>query len=263
MSSFRRMMMANAASDPLKVPLTFTADTAGSIIRLGAKGGFELPDCHYRMGKSGIWMPYTLGTNLTLVNAGDCVQFWNNSERIIKSTDERAEFKGSGRISVSGNIMSLMNWRTNVTAYCFYSLFSSCPFLTDASKLELPATSVNYMSYERLFWECTSLTKAPKLPATTLGFRSYWGMFYGCTSLTEAPELPATVLGTSSYEWMFNGCKKLSTIKVYLRSWTNPEGTGSWALNVAPTGTFYKPSALPEEYGTSRIPEGWTVVNID
>ena len=36
-----------------------------------------------------------------------------------------------------------------------------------------------------------------------------------------------------------------------------------WVDNVAPTGTFYCPKALPLEYGENRIPEGWTVKYID
>lgn len=39
--------------------------------------------------------------------------------------------------------------------------------------------------------------------------------------------------------------------------------TYRWVENVAPTGTFYCPKALPLEYGLDRIPEGWTVKYIE
>ena len=98
------------------------------------------------------------------------------------------------------------------------------------------------------------------LEHTTLANSCYNRMFYGCTGLTSAPELPATTLANSCYNRMFYGCVQLSLIKVHFTAWGSQ--TTSWIFNVSPTGTFYKPSALPEEYGTGKIPTGWTVVNI-
>ena len=99
------------------------------------------------------------------------------------------------------------------------------------------------------------------LVQTTLANNCYSSMFNGCTGLTSAPELPATTLATYCYQYMFQRCAKLSLIRVHFTAWSTK--TSVWVGNVAPTGTFYKPSALPEEYGTSKIPDGWTVVNID
>ena len=96
---------------------------------------------------------------------------------------------------------------------------------------------------------------------TTLANFCYSHMFYGCTGLTSAPELPATTLANSCYSYMFYGCVQLSLIKVHFTAWGSQ--TSKWVSNVASTGTFYKPSALPDEFSTDRIPTGWTVVNID
>ena len=96
---------------------------------------------------------------------------------------------------------------------------------------------------------------------TPLAGNCYRQMFYGCTGLTSAPELPATTLATYCYHSMFHGCTKLSLIKVHFTAWGNQ--TSKWVSNVASTGTFYKPRALPEEYGANNIPTGWTVMNID
>ena len=62
------------------------------------------------------------------------------------------------------------------------------------------------------------------------------------------------------YTSMFEGCTNLSLIKVYFTAWGAQ--TNNWVTNVKSTGTFYKPTALPEEYGISKIPPDWTVVNI-
>ena len=63
------------------------------------------------------------------------------------------------------------------------------------------------------------------------------------------------------YYSMFQDCTGLALIKVHFTAWGSQ--TSSWVSNVASAGTFYKPTALPEEYGTSKIPTGWAVVNID
>ena len=148
---------------------------------------------------------------------------------------------------------------------CYSSMFSGCTSLTQAP--ELPATTLADDCYSRMFWGCTSLAQAPELPATTMAIHCYEYMFYGCTSLTKAPELPATELPDSLFmrrgccESMFSGCTNLSEISIAFDKWN--DNTFEWVKDVAPTGTFYCPKALPLEYGLDRIPEGWTVKYIE
>ena len=99
------------------------------------------------------------------------------------------------------------------------------------------------------------------LEQTTLADFCYASIFNGCTCLTSAPELPATTLAKFCYNSMFNGCAKLSLIRVHFTAWGAQ--TSKWVTSVSSAGTFYKPSALSEEFGESKIPTGWTVVNID
>ena len=148
---------------------------------------------------------------------------------------------------------------TTLTRNCYQYMFYGCTGLTNAP--ELPATTLANGCYNYMFSGCTGLTSAPELPATTLATACYRYMFSGCTGLTNAPELPATTLTRNCYQYMFYGCTGLSLIKVRFTAWGNQ--TTYWVSNVKSTGTFYKPSALPEEYGTGKIPTGWTVVNID
>ncbi len=154
---------------------------------------------------------------------------------------------------------------TKLARGCYSHMFSGCTSLTQAP--ELPATTlVNYCYYE-MFSGCTSLTQAPELPATTLAIFCYEYMFSGCTSLTKAPELPATELPDSLFmrggccESMFSGCTNLSEISIAFDKWN--DNTFEWVKDVAPTGTFICPKALPLEYGVSRIPEGWTVKYVE
>ncbi len=154
---------------------------------------------------------------------------------------------------------------TTLAFHCYAYMFKGCTSLTQAP--ELPATTLAERCYDGMFWGCTSLTQAPELPATTLAVFCYSSMFEGCTSLTQAPELPATTLADFCYEFMFSECTNLSEIRVAFVEWKDSsdqeDNTHLWVKNVAPTGTFYCPKALPLEYGLDRIPEGWTVKYID
>ena len=148
---------------------------------------------------------------------------------------------------------------TTLVPNCYNSMFWDCTGLTSAP--ELPATTLASSCYSSMFIGCTGLTSAPELPATTLADYCYNAMFFKCAGLTSAPELPATTLATNCYASMFKSCTDLSLIKVNFTAWGDQ--TNIWVENVKSTGTFYKPSTLPEEFGTDRIPTGWTVVNID
>ena len=74
-------------------------------------------------------------------------------------------------------------------------------------------------------------------------------------------DLEQTKLATFCYASMFRDCAKLSLIRVHFTAWGAQ--TSKWVTSVSSAGTFYKPSALSEEFGESKIPTGWTVVNID
>ena len=88
-------------------------------------------------------------------------------------------------------------------------------------------------------------------------------MFNGCTSLTTAPELPASTLVGSCYNRMFYGCTSLSSITCYATNISADDCVTSWVDGVASSGTFKKPSNMSSwTTGTSGIPNGWTVEDI-
>ena len=146
---------------------------------------------------------------------------------------------------------------TTLTTACYSYMFQKCSSLTQAP--ELPATTLTTACYSSMFQGCKSLTTAPELPATTLVDRCYSHMFLSCTSLTTAPALPATTLANNCYNQMFYGCTSLSSLKVAFTAWGGQ--TRNWLNNVAASGTFTCPAALPDTRGTSNIPEGWTKVD--
>lgn len=141
----------------------------------------------------------------------------------LRGTDNSVISGGDGKgwtftgtnISCSGNIENLLDYvmvkageHPNMGANCYSHLFYNCASLTTAPKL--PATMLASGCYHDIFRNCTGLTTAPELPATTLASECYYGMFNGCTNLTTAPELLATTLAEYCYAGMLRDCANLT-----------------------------------------------------
>ena len=245
--------------------LCFTAEAANSSVQLTAVG--SAPAVTLIKSFDGVnWEDYTVGEVIELPSVGDFVYLAAGEGGNItfgSTTSKYNKFVINGLVSASGDITSLRRFdleQTTLMDYCYVSMFSGCTGLTSAP--ELPATTLAAHCYRSMFSGCTGLTSAPELPATTLKTYCYISMFSGCTGLTSAPELPATTLARGCYSSMFQDCTRLSLIKVNFTAWGRTTSS-NWVSGVSTTGTFYKPTALTEEYGTSKIPTGWTVVNID
>ena len=279
--------------------LCFTAEADNSSVQLTAVG--SAPAVTLVKSFDGVnWEAYAVGEVIDLPSVGDFVYLaaGEGGNETFASTPPNSEtlyhkFVINGFVAASGDITSLRRFdleQTPLASSCYYSMFQGCTGLTNAPELpattlagscykymfsgctgltsapELPATTLESSCYYSIFRDCTGLTSAPELPATTLATFCYYSMFQGCTGLTNAPELPATTLNLQCYRSMFYGCKNISIIRIHFTSWDISSFTGktnNWVSGVSPTGTFYKPTALPEEYGTSKIPTGWAVVNID
>ena len=202
--------------------IPFTISSIGSTsVALMKEGTPDDITLEYRKGY-GKWRAYTIGSTISLAN-GEFVQFRageGGNEYFSKDPSSSPlsyhffNSTGSGNISVSGNIMSLLDQKMESMSLkndSFSFLFDNCEILTDASNLKLPATTLGAYCYYAMFHQCSSLQTAPELPATTLAESCYASMFSGCRSLQTAPELPATDLTYCCYEGMFSGCLKLQT----------------------------------------------------
>jgi len=197
-----------AQVDPLAVPLTIEAITAGTITVSNPKEGMQ-----YSLNGGA----KTAVTTSIDVAAGDKVQFYGNGTSITSYNGTIITGSGDGfTCKVYGNIMSLVDEENFATAktlsanYTFSPLFSNFTTLTDASGLLLPATQLAKNCYYSMFQGCSALTAAPELPATQLAADCYNRMFQGCSALTAAPELPATQLANACYYCMFSGCSALT-----------------------------------------------------
>ena len=249
--------------------LCFTAEADNSSVQLTAVG--SAPTVTLVKSFDGVnWEAYAVGEVIDLPSVGDFVYLAageGGNNTFGSSSSAFHQFVINGLVAASGDITSIRRFdleQTTLATNCYISMFYGCTGLTSAP--ELPATTLASHCYRNMFYGCTGLTNAPELPATTLANYCYASMFGGCKGLTSAPELPATTLKTQCYAYMFEGCKNISIIKIHFTVWdlSALDGkTNGWVIGVASIGTFYKPTALPEEFGTNRIPTGWTVVNID
>ena len=223
--------------------------------------------------------------NPNLQYSTDCENWQNYSSKISISANEKLFLKGnnhdgwaksssiystlefSGNVSLSGNIMGLLDNGAkpgdsgDITAipddYCFYRLFGYTHGITSVSSKFLPATTLAKNCYGDMFWNCETLTTAPELPATELADNCYAWMF-GKTSLTEAHNLPATTLANGCYQGMFYECSLLSKIQLSYTGSFDYEHFKDWVRSVASSGTFYY-NGSDRTTGTSAIPSGWTV----
>ena len=193
--------------------LCFTAMYGGITVRLDKNGNPPTISLEYSTDKRN-WTEYTwsgnTGATITLAKGGDRVWWRGDNTTLANDYNNFHQFKISGSIEATGNIMSLLDrqlMKTNVQPYCFSSLFHSLSYLNKAPKL--PAKTLAKYCYKDMFYGCSSLTKAPELPATRMADYCYYSMFGGCSSLTKAPELPAKTLALNCYNNMFGGCSSL------------------------------------------------------
>ena len=165
-----------------------------------------------------------------------------------------AMFKASG-ITETPEIFA-----EEVGQYGFRQMFLNCINLILAKDLHV--TTIGKKGCEAMFNNCSKLKTAPTLPATTMTEYCYTNMFKNCSSLETTPLLPATTLYKGCYEYMFYNCSNLSVVKT-AASTIGTSYCGDWLSGVKSTGTFYCSTDLEIHYGTSFVPEGWEVKNIN
>lgn len=165
--------------------LCFTANTAGSTVKLNKTGSPTAVTLETSTDGS-TWSTYTFWSTITLSNIGDKVYWRNTSEtdtRFSVYNGSLYQFVMTWSISWSWDVNFLLNKNSTTTLsnYCFI----------------------------KLFYQCSSLTTAPKLPATTLADNCYHHMFDGCDNLTTLPKIYVTSTATDCCGYMFNWCSKI------------------------------------------------------
>lgn len=189
----------------------------------------------------------SLNANQKLYLRGD------NKNGFSQSTKQYSSFSFVGRVSISGNVMGLVDNGTGSMTeipnnFCFYDLFRDAATIDNVSKKFLSAaTSLTFSCYDGMFYRCQSLKQAPDLPATKLNHDCYSHMFDGCASLKEAPYLPAALDEGHSYDsnnWkcyngIFLNCTSMQSIKIGYTGEFTEDIFERWVENVSNKGVFY------------------------
>ena len=228
--------------------MTITVDSnAGeTIITPHVIGSLPNLNLQYRINNRE-WTDFICGTTEDIhVVAGDFVQFKGvNESGLSIDYNNYLNFSISGNhVALSGNVMSLIDGVGDTTVipcdYCFTELFSNANIKTISDDF-LPALTLKYHCYDKTFYNCKNLEKAPILPAKELKLECYQGIFQMCKKL--------------------NHIKCLATRGTYFPS---ASATTNWLNGVADTGTFEKPTeAVYLADSSNGIPSGWTIVDID
>lgn len=173
------------------------------------------------------------------LNSGESAYFRLNSNAVKSfNTDRFVHFKftGDGKVVASGDIRSMK---------------------------QDPNGSLEFCEFNRLFWNCTQLIKAPSLPDKQLANACYVDMFRGCTSLTKTPKLIASELADSCYGRMFSGCTSLNKVICYASDISAQSSTYLWLRNVANAGEFVTLNGTNWQTDSEDgIPTGWTRINM-
>lgn len=237
--------------------LTFKTTEANSSLKINKIGTVDTSNLYYSKNKQS-WILYTINETIYL-NPGDDVRFWNHNTTLGTSNNNYLNFVMSGNIQASGNIQSLLNFSLNAPNYSFRKLFQNCSALTKAPNI-LPAKSIGDYTYGATFSK-TSITNCPLIKATSSGTYSCYYMFEQ-TPITSAivPNLNTWKV----FDSMFYNCSYLNTVEVNFTSWSDNEHreiSRDWLVGTPSVGTFIKPTALGRQFGTSRIPTNWTIIN--
>ena len=186
--------------------LCFTSNENGSKVKYVVNGALINLNMGYSTDGAS-FSPWTYNKEITL-NAGESIYVLNKSPLLSTDVDQYVRFDITGKVEVSGDISSLVNFG-NIYEQAFFDLFGYSNGLVSAENLVLPYANVPKGAYQQMFNNCRNLETAPKIMATALNEYSCEMMFLSCRKLKKAPELNFKTVKSSSCQEMFSGCIKL------------------------------------------------------
>jgi hypothetical protein len=152
---------------------------------------------------------------------------------------------------------------TTLAPKCYMQMFRNCTSLTRAPvfRVEVPA----YRCCYNMLRLCSNLTDAStiELPATTLAEDCYRELFRQCSKLEYVPMLPAPTLVTGCYRQMFSG-SGIKSLVCLATDISAAECTIDWMSDVSNdnTRTFYKaPGMTSWPRDVNGILSNWNVVD--
>ena len=179
--------------------------------------GGNNPEVEYSADWGDSWNTLEPGEQVTLEVGMTVFLRGNNPTGFSHGEEQYTRFNITGRVTVAGSIMSLIDGKGNTTeipcAYCFSHLFENCDVVRGPSAL--PPLSMKPYCYSYMFAGCKKLLNTIHLPATELAPYCYKNMYTG-TNIGAIDDLPATELAEGCYYEMFSDCPYLEVLPTSL-----------------------------------------------
>lgn len=144
--------------------------------------------------------------------------YWKGHGTTMNSTNGlletgHARFSSTGKFSVHGNIMSLLDAENYLTTTAFTGSYAFARLFMGSKVKDVFVTLPDFCAdgcYEEMFKNCTDLFSAPLLRSNSAAPMCYKGMFAGCTSLQVAPDINCEPNEQRCFEEMFMGCTSIT-----------------------------------------------------
>jgi len=186
--------------------LCFTAKSEDVLLSIKNIGGNN-PNVEYSRNGGVTWTTLKEGDVLEIPQGEKIHIKGSNPDGFSHGADKYTRFETSGKISVSGDVMSLIDGEGTSTEipneYCFAHLFENTTIIHSPT---VSATTLKGSCYDHMFARCEGLRRIPELPAEKMYTSCYSHMFEGCIAIDSIPQLPATEMAPYCYEYMFRGC---------------------------------------------------------
>lgn len=192
--------------DPPVSPLTLTAIQNNSYIKLNKTGNPVVNGLQYRRNESDEWQPYDIGTQISLSNSGDYVQFQNIEDELSNGDYDYVKFEMSGKIKASGNIQSMLNYSDSCIYGCYTKLFENC-----TSLVEIPDLSEIKVYNDYAFSKTFNNTGLTKIELNLNGDLNYSEIFYrtfeNCNNvLSTIINIDTNKIGSYCFDETFSRC---------------------------------------------------------
>lgn len=215
-------------------PLRLTATEYSTVTLKPWPVDLQITTIQYRRNDTDDWLSYAVNTPIIL-NSNEYVEFQNTEQQWGLDRAQRAMFTMTGSINASGNVQSLLGYRSDCYDDCFRDLFD----------------------------DCLALRTAPDMPADVLAPQCYCAM-YANTSI-ERIVLPAKTIAEGCYTNICYRCEKLKYVEIAATDDVFDNYgytyTGGWLRDAQPTGTLCLPAnvSIPIR-NDSTVPKGWNIV---
>ena len=253
--------------------LCFTAEADSSSVTLNQVGTPTITKALYYSLTGKDKTTYTCGTTISL-SKGDKLYMWSDDTNALTESESiYKQFAVAGEISVSGDIMTLVNGGDATMKYDFTNLLRNCSAITslDTSTWDLSKVSIMRHALQT----CSGLTTLDTSNWDVSNVTDIFCAFLDCSSLATIDTSNWDVSNVTDMSHAFRSCGSLKSLNTtnwkftnltalnacFMNNWslTSLEGSGNWDMsNVTQlNGTFWNCTSL-----TSLDCSGWNMPKV-